>query len=99
MGARAPTQTDLQEGYRSSSSLNGRLSHGVVVTPLPVTVEHPLAPGPREHFHQLAVALIDPAPMLSMPTSPKNELRCASIALAPFVVLMLISMPSRLKTF
>ena len=77
-GPRPPARRSGRRTYLPPS-LDGRMSQGLVVTPPPVTVEQPFAPGPREHFHQLAVALIVPAPMLSMPTSPKNELKCASI--------------------
>ena len=45
-------------------------------------------PRPPWHFHQFAVALIVPLPMLSMPISPKNELQCAAIV-EPATTLML----------
>lgn len=61
--------------------------------PVPVTVEQPFAPGPPGHFHQLAVALIVPLPILSMPTSPKNELKCAVIVEPATWALTMIFIP------
>lgn len=56
---------------------NGLVSQGSVVTPLPLTLEHPLALGPFEHFHQFAVAsIVARDPMLSMPILPVNALKC-----------------------
>src|ERR1035437_2739484 len=59
-------------------TVNGRLSQGLVVTPVPFAVAQDFAPAPFGQFHQFSVASTLPLPRLSIPIPLVKSLKWAS---------------------